>query len=722
MAGQVSDNKIKKYYDNYDYLKVIENLKKEPAMSTVSRRRLAESYKITGDFKKAEEQYAAVNSADGRTAEDLYQYAQLLKMNGNYTEAMHQMEQYVQLKPGDSRAQLYNENKNYYEVFLQDKGRFRIKNMAINSPEQDFGVTYIGSKIIYTSSRHVINAAYRRWNGNNLPFLDLYTASEDSSAEITGAKKLSVLNKKYHEGPASYSKGISTVIYTKDNYASKSADGTRNLELYEAKIVDGKWGERVPLTLNNKEYSVGHPAISEDGSTLYFASDMPGGKGGTDLYKVTRMPGGPWGNPENLGDKINTEGNEVFPFMHGSGLFFFSSDGRPGLGGLDVFISQLKNGELSKATNVGAPVNSSKDDFSFVLHADKTKGFFSSNREGGKGDDDIYSFNVLKPLQPERFFKGLVKDRQGNIMPGMMVYLYDAIGNVIDSAKTDLSGHFIFVNLDAERSYLAEINETFVELRMRSNDLSDARNNFFRMKDLFKNLDADQSFLDVIVDADPQLNPSAKTKAIKQFLKEEAEKTVARLNDELPPVNEPGKPVPGILPENKPPDTNEQSEFSGAYKKLDFEKKKLADAETEDPAFTGFLNNNAGSYVLKNIYFDLDKFNIRQDAATVLDKVTAIMNKYPGLRIEVSAYTDCRASQAYNKILSGKRADATVNYVRSKITNPWRISGKGYGESKLINACECEDSVRSACSEEEHEMNRRTEFSIINTETVTLKK
>lgn len=709
--SQASVKKASNYYNNYSYPKVIEKLEGKENLSTEAYRELAESYKIANDFAKAEACYAKVVAAPDKIAEDVYHYAQLLKMNGKYFEAQKQMDAYAVLN-NDKRAKLYAGNKNYAIDLLKDKGQFTIKNLEVNSLQQDFGAIYYKDQVVYTSSKARIKGAYRRWNGNNLAFLDLYTGKANSESEITEAKKISKLNKKYHEGPASYSKDGHTVMYTQDNYKAKSSDGVRKLEMYEARFKDGTWGDKVPFPYNNKEYSMGHPALTADGNTLYFASDMPGGKGGVDLYKTSRGTDGKWTTPENLGDKINTEGNEVFPFIHESGLFFFSSDGMPGLGGLDIFTTEMKNGQPGKIINIGVPINGSKDDFSMVLNAEKTKGYFASNREGGKGDDDIYSFNLLKPFRFGKTIKGTAKDKEGNILAGTKVNLYDPETMAFNSVTTTETGAYSF-EVDEPGAYI----------------LNGSKEKYFDGKNkAVVTEENDVVISDVILEKDPGLSLYALITDAKTKLPLEGVKvtmtdaftntpftayTTSATGDYRTPLagNKIGDKIGYVIKLEKEGYLTKTLTFNKLIDKpgvirmnetLDFTLGKLE------------IGGDLAKMIdIKPIYFDVNKSNIRKDAATELDKIVKIMNEYPNMVVELGSHTDCRASMKYNEALSDKRAKASAAYIKKTISKPERIYGKGYGESKLKNGCACEGPVKSTCTEEEHQANRRTEFIII---------
>ena len=715
MFSQSSVKKATQYYNNYSYSKVVEKLEDKNQINTDAERRLAESYKMLGDYAKAELLYAKITNAPDKKSEDILAYAQILRMNSKYTEAQTQMDIYSSMFENDLRVKLYKANTAYAVDLLKDKGQFEIKNLVVNSEQQDFGVTFYKDQVVFASSKHDISAAKRSWNGNNLPYLDLYIGKVDDKSEIISTEKLNKLNKKYHEGPSSYSKDGSIVMYTQDNYKSKSTDGVRKLEMIESRFKDGKWGEKISFPLNNKEYSVGHPSLSADGNSLYFSSDMPGGKGGVDLYRVDRKADGTWGSAENLGDKINTEGNEMFPFIHESGLFFFSSDSRPGLGGLDVFVSQITDNQFSKVVNIGAPINGSKDDFTFVLNAEKTKGFFASNREGGKGDDDLYSFNLLKPFQFGKSIKGTAKDKTGTILANTQVELKDKNGVVLKTVTT---------NADGTYSFDVEAGKEFV--------LNGSKDAYLPGKNVANTLgEEDVVIANLILEKTTSLSLYALVTDAKTKSALEGVKITITDNATGKIINEFLTPTSGdyrkTLAENKIGDQLNYTlklEHDGYLSKtVNFNYKitqpgEIKIHETLDLAMNKLeVGGDLATMIdIKPIYFDLGKFNIRKDAAIELDKIVKVMNDYPKMEVELGSHTDCRASAAFNEKLSDNRAKASAEYIKKSITNPERISGKGYGESKLKNGCACEGAVKSTCTEDEHQQNRRTEFIILKTQ------
>ena len=716
VLGQGLSKKLTSDLDNYGPPTQNENRVGKGKITTDAQRKLAETHKLNGNFVLAEKVYANILNAYDKTEEDIYAYAQILKMNGKYTEAQYQMNIYSLLKANDIRAKLFAENKAYLEELLKDQGRFKIKNLEANSAQQDFGVTYYKDQIVFTSSRcNNLNATLHHWTGSNLPYLDLYVGKIDDKSEIKQTKKLAKFNKKYHEGPATYSKDGNTVLYTEDNYDAKSSDGIRKLVIMEANFKDGKWGKKISFPLNNKEYSVGHPSLSADGNTLYFSSDMPGGKGGVDLYKITRNSDGTWGSAENLGEKINTEGNEMFPFIHESGLFFFSSDGRPGLGGLDVFATQIKNNQISKVINVGAPVNGSKDDFTFVLNNEKNKGYFASNREGGKGWDDIYSFDLLKPFNFTKTIIGTAKDKDGNVLANTKINLYDATGKVVNTILTSENAIFSF-DVDDNGAY--NLVGTKDKYKDGSSSVNITEQSEVVISNVILEKNPDLSLLALITDAVSKDPLEGVTATLTDVIND---KTVGNYNtpetgDFITPLgeNKIGDKIVYKLKLEKPGYLTKEVVFS--YEIVKPGEIKMHETLDLSMAKLKIGGDLAKMVDLKSIYFDLGKWNIRKDAATELDKIVKIMNEYPNMVVELGAHTDCRGSAAANEILSQKRANSSTAYIKKWITNPERINGKGYGESKLKNGCACEGKVKTSYTEAQHQENRRTEFIIIKFE------
>jgi outer membrane protein OmpA-like peptidoglycan-associated protein len=418
------------------------------------------------------------------------------------------------------------------------------------------------------------------------------------------------------------------VVYvTRDNLrkgrTAASKEGVVNLKITEGGLENGQWKLKGDFRWNNNEYSVGHPSVSKDGNVIYFASDMPGGYGKSDLY-FSVFSNGNWSKPVNLGPKINTEGNEFFPFISPDGVLYFASDGHGGLGGLDIFLSVPEHGVFNTIENLGYPVNSPRDDFGLALDSTGVQGYFTSNREGGKGNDDLYS---LKILHVPVIIRGVVKDRDTkDILSDARVTVSDENGNEIFKAITRVDGQFE-VQVDKGRAFTVRV-----------------------IKDLYT----------------------------------DAEKTI---------------PTSSLRP-------NEE-----VFSEI-FLERKIEEDSTDSLAPIRMEKENGEDLQiieLEYINYDLDKWNVRPDAAAVLDKLAELVKKYPDLEIRIESYTDSQGSDEYNMQLSKKRARGAFDYLVSKGIDPKRMEYQGFGESRLLNKC----ANGVPCTEEEHEVNRRSIVKVV---------
>ncbi|MFD1551178.1 OmpA family protein [Putridiphycobacter roseus] len=701
--------KAESLYEDYSFDKAISKYSEAQDGSPEVLRRLAESFYKIGNIEKAEVLYGKLANGEGTIPSDVYMYAAALMQNKKYTEARAAMVQYNTLNPDDSRGQAYLSNEDLIKELQKNKGQFAIKNLAINSPQEDFSPAYFKSKLVFTSSREGVVPIRRKWNWNKLPFLDVYVADIDAEGELSELKQLNkVMNKKYHEGPICYNKRENMMAYTRNNYQGKSKEGVVKLQIYITRKLSGDWEEPWSFPLNSNEYSVGHPAFSTDSKWLYFASDMPGGFGGVDLYKISMGTDSTFGEAINLGADINTEGDEMFPTIHQDGILAYASNGHPGLGGLDVFVVQLKeDGALGKMYNLGSPVNSNRDDFSFILNKNMKSGYFASNRLDGKGDDDLYYFDLLKPITFGKEIKGTVKSKTGELLANTTVKLLDEEGNTIDSVVTDESGAYSF-NVDADKKFA----------------LSGQKEKYFEAENVV-DTDTEEAVIvaDIALEKDPGLSLYA-------LVTDKKENTPLADVDMKIVDNITGEEIlfkTGETGDYKKPLADKKIDERGSYNitlekegyltktvtyNVLFEKPGIYNVhESLDLAMDKLeVGGDISKLIEINpIYFDFNKFNIREDAALELDKIVTVMNQYPGMEIELGSHTDSRGSASYNMRLSDKRAKASAKYIKKHITNPDRITGKGYGETKLIN--QCSDGVK--CSDEEHQENRRTEFIII---------
>lgn len=407
-------------------------------------KRLAECSMKLGDTRDGEIWYAQVVKFLNREPMDLFMYAQALKGNGKYVEAEEWMDRYLAM--GQVEGQPARSNiVDFAAKFRASPDRFTVTNVIGNSERDDMAPTWDGTDaVIFCSARDTTVGIQWRSAWDDQPFQDLYQARRRPNGDLGDIRRLQGnVNTRFHDGPAVVAPD-GTLWFTR-THAAKSKNGVQRLSIMYAKRDGDGWRTSGPFLYNNPEYSVGHPAISADGRWLFFVSDMPGGYGGTDIY-VCENRGGQWAEPRNLGQGINTARNELFPFTAADGTLYFSSAGLPGLGGLDVFATKRgTTGEFAFAVNVGAPVNGPKDDFGFIIDPTGTFGYFSSNRPGGMGGDDLYSFTMHYPLEQRFLCTGtVIDDESGEPVAEADVELLDQDRAVVESARSDADGRYSF--------------------------------------------------------------------------------------------------------------------------------------------------------------------------------------------------------------------------------------------------------------------------------------
>jgi len=554
---------------------------------------------------EAERWYAKALEVDQNNPEMMFKYSQMLKANGKYTESNKWMKKFAEAKPKDERAIAFKANPDYIPGILSGDKLYDISPLEFNSEFTDFGGTVKDGNLYFSSAR---NNARRNYGWNDEPFLDIYRVAIGGDTAGIEAELVNGVNSKYHEGLVTFSPDGNTMYFSRESFSEGDFEKNKEtktkksvLYLFSATKDGDKWVNVQPLPLNNKEYSVKNPSLSKDGKTLYFASDMPGGFGLFDIYKVAIDDNGNLGQPENLGAKINTEGQEMFPFISDKNVLYFSSNGHLGLGGLDVFHTTA-SGDV---VNVGVPVNSNSDDLAFTINEETGEGFVSSNRPGGKGGDDIYALKRVVPCLVN-VITTVVDKQTNNPLPGVAVTIKDANDRVVSTQTTDSNGK-----------------------------------------------------VEYTVSCDKSLEISG---TVKDYL-------------------------------------SNYITFSGSK-----EKEALVQLNL-DPIEVIVVKDKV---VLNPIMFDFDKANITAQGAFELDKLVAIMQKYPDMVIVAESHTDSRGSAKYNERLSDRRAKSTVQYVISKGIEANRISGIGKGESDPKVNC------GANCTEEEHQLNRRSEFNIIS--------
>ncbi len=453
-----------KKYEEYAYadaIKVYETLVTAETTDQGIIQRLANSYYFNGELKSAlkwYEQLFIIN--ENQDAEYLYRYAQSLKSAGDYRRSDEILQKFNQKASAEKRAALIRNDKNYLEDIKENSGRFQIGDAGVNSPYSDYGSVIYNNKIVFTSARDTGGVVKANFQWTNRSFSRLYAADLLPDGSV-GKPELLVKRKKdnFNESSPIFTKDGRTMYFTRNNFTDgKRRSNDKNvtlLKLYKAEFIDNEWKNVAELPFNSDQYSTAHPALSVDEKTLYFASDMPGTLGQSDIYKVAINNDGTFGTPENLGPTINTEGRETFPFISGDNELYFASDGRPGLGGLDIFASRIKaNGTYDEVLNVGEPVNSKQDDFAFSIDSQSRSGYFSSNRENGQGLDDIYLFTETRRLICEQNLSGTVTDAESNeILANTSLTLFNEKFDPVGTITTDEKGNYLFPDLRCGKKY-----------------------------------------------------------------------------------------------------------------------------------------------------------------------------------------------------------------------------------------------------------------------------
>ncbi len=734
---------------------------------------IAECYRKVNDSENAEYWYSQVVRIPGAAPIYTLYYGQALQRNGKCELAREWYQKYVDAVPEDQRGQYLVKACDYQEELMtKNAGIYEVKNLEFNSKVDDFGPIYYGDGIIFASERGQ-NAMVKRthaWTGN--PFTELYflTAEEEKGEECgnytygSPDKFSDDINSKFHDAAVALSSDQSTIFFTRNNFSEgkvgKSDDGTIKLKVYTAtKQDDGKWDELAGLPFNSDEYSVAHPTLTVDGNRLYFSSDMPGGFGGMDLYYSDKENGN-WGPPMNMGPDVNTEGNEVFPYYHNSGRFYFSSDGHVGLGGLDVYYMDDKGeGTWGPIENIGFPVNTSSDDFGIVFNEEGTCGHFSSDREGGVGRDDIYSLRkTASPLEVYVYDAEtkepiqnatVVEDCLGNILKtgedGKAIIdmkmnlccqfsanMEGYLDNAVEGCTKDIPvGEKVFVEIPLEREVMFKIegivfdqvtglpiDGATVTLTNDCGDdeqtmVTDVSGNYtFELKEecCYTVKGTKEAYL-----AD---------KATDQCTRGQEESITLQANLNLQPTRMPDPTVVNVDPDKptavapvynpdkgiyEDPVTGEPAD--GIYNDIAY---KGGEPENEtdviEPSVTTADNNGLYTFIL-HIYYDFNQSYIRGEDENELDKLYGLMVDNPEYVMEIGSHTDSRGSYNYNDLLSQRRADAVVRWLTKKGINRNRLVPVGYGESQNVNDCK----NRVPCSEQEHQFNRRTEFKILGT-------
>jgi outer membrane protein OmpA-like peptidoglycan-associated protein len=611
-----------KKYNSYAYIdaiKTYERVAEKGYKSEDMFKKLGNSYYFNSDFDGAAKWYGELFAMNTNVEpEYYYRYAQSLKSTGQAEKGNKILQEFNAKYKDDNRGKLFKENVNYLDQIKANSGRYKIEDAGINSKYSDYSSYVYDNKIYFASARDTGNFSQRKHKWTGEYFTNIYVADVEPTNDkaIKVNKFKTSINTKFHESSPVFTKDGKTVYFTRNNYVNgkkgKDANKITLVKIYKAILEKDKWViTELPFDSNN--YSVAHPALSPDEKTLYFASDMPGTVGQSDIFKVS-INGDSYGTPQNLGKTINTEGKETFPFVTTENEIYFASDGHPGLGGLDVFVGQIENdGTISDIQNVGSDINSPKDDFAYIIDPVSRKGFFSSNKDGGQGSDDIYKFLETRKLKCLQELEGIITDAETNvILPGTKLTLYDNQGVIKSTTISDSNGGYTFA---------VECGKTY-------------------------NVRAEKE----------------------EYTTKEVSVTIGTVTG----------------------------------------KTSLPIALDKGTCKVTVGDDLGKCFGIKMIYFDLDKSNIRTEAALDLEKILDVLNNNPTMKLDIRSHTDSRATFEYNEALSNRRAKSTIQWLIKNGIAKNRLSGKGYGETQLVN--NCSDGVQ--CTEEQHQMNRRSEFII----------
>ena len=610
--------KANKLYEDLAYTEaatIYLDITKTDFKSTELYEKLGDCYYFNANYKSAAKWYGKLFEKTKDVSSIYYlRYAQSLNSGGIKDLAAEYFDIFVEQVNGEK---LFNAES--YLNLIEDSEQYNLRLLKINTQGIDFGGAFYKNKLVFASTHSKVTRSKLKSEWDGYPYLNLFEATIKDDGSLSSPELFNKkINTKFHESSPTFSKDGKTMYFTRSNTLKESEKALNKIvhtKIYRAILVNNEWTKIEDLSINDNNYSNAHPVLNATNDLMYFVSDRPESYGETDIYVVAIDADGTLGNPINLGLGINTPGRESFPFITPSSELYFSSDGHFGLGGLDVFYVQLnKNGTFENFRNIGRPINSSYDDYAFIIN--EGKGYLSSNRTNGYGKDDIYSIEEII-IKCEQTVSGVVRESVYNaLLPDAVVTLYDMEGVKIESVIADRNGLYSF-NLDCEKSY--------------------------------------------------------KVTATKDNYKDE---TVEFVTSNI---------------------SNENLDIPLTLTIVEFITVRGIKMINIDP-----------------IYFDLDKDDIRDDAARELEKVYKILVKYPEIKIRLESHTDSRAPDAYNLDLSKRRAKSTLEWILNKGIDESRITGRGYGETELVN--KCSNGVK--CSDIEHQKNRRTEFIIANPEVI----
>lgn len=721
------------FYDQFDFKNALDMYKTASANNEENlyvKGRIGNCYKLLNEIHNAEEWYEDVAMSGDTDPIYKFYYGQSLLANGKYEKAREVWNSYFIIMGNESRIL-----DKVPEFLVQENKQYSIKIEDFNSQHADFSPYFLEDELYFVSNRKDDAFLSRDdvWSGR--PFTQLYrmpkaskdiTENQDTVTQAKGKPEVfnkSSVSKRYHEGPITWDPNLNDLYITRSNYEGKKVvkgdDDEINLKIVKVAFMNGTeedngdfGGEMVDnTTFSSDEYSVAYPTITIDGNYMVFASDMPGGYGGLDLY-LSENVGGMWSNPINLGEGINTPGNDAFPHIMSNGTLYFASDGHFGLGGYDLYEAKLKeDGFFAPPVNLRSPINSTYDDFGMWMDERFTNGYFTSNRPSNYGDDDIYSF-----IKETFIFEAVVYDsKTQERLPDAKVTLVNLINGKEVVMTSDADGYVTSDILPNSKFGLAVDKDEYLPESAEFNTLED---NVYAEIPLVKDFGI---VLDItVIDEDTQEEiPNSTISLIN--LDNEEEETVT--------TNKYGKTSFVV-----DPNVNYRIRASKDLAAEDFVYLAVSNDfntfGTKAPAqlYTTIALKKqclGCEIVIEDILYDLDKYYIRNDAALILNNLVKVLEDNPTIEIELASHTDCRASQKYNMWLSAKRAEAAVNYIIESGIDYRRLTAAGYGETQPLEVpgvpglyCTCEGQTGPGvndprCAEYVHQLNRRTAFSIL---------
>lgn len=732
-AQSAKMRKALRYIEAFKYEKAIELyldiLEKDDLPE--AKAQLAAAYRRINDFKNAEFWYSQIVSLPEASPEQKFNYAQMLMHNGKCNLAEYWFKQYLNLRPYDERKEaLLNACAHQQELMSKIVGKVEVRTTNFNSEQQDLGPAFFQNGLVYASNREGKTVDM---DGEIRYFMDLFYVDAQLHKTPQGlqfsfgeSEQFSNrLNSKLHEGIVAFSKDFKEIFYTRSRKSKKNKSNIIRLEIVSAKQLEaGKWSELEPLPFNSDQYSVAHPSLSPDGQRLYFSSDMPGGFGGKDLY-MTTLAEGQWTPPVNLGPTINTSGDELFPYLHRDSSLYFASDGHFGLGGQDIYVVRKnEENEWQKVENLGYPINSIYDDFGIILHPDGNYGFFTSNRDGGSGQDDIYSF-----FKTDTYIELQITDEEsGQPLSGVQVQNECRPKTLTSDAKGRIYMQMRLNECCALQTSLASYLPKGIDICTDSLSAGDTLKFSLSLKmeqklllrgmvyDQRTNLPLDGAVLKLITNGCSPVRPIVTEKTGKfEFELEEGccYQLRAEKGNYFAQTVEEEFCTQGDSPKEMEVEIGLQPFLieNGTQIIATTEPRVYKEKATEVKTFeVSHKQEEDGSIpYLLNIYYDFGRTSVQKEGIPELIKLYKLLADNPELVVEISSHTDSRGNNDYNLDLSQRRADAVVRYLIGQGIEEDRLVAKGYGEGKLVNKC----GDGQNCTEEQHQLNRRTEFKVL---------